>query len=144
MTASKVKVRSKGQIYIHAHTHTLSVPPTKRSRHLAWLDHLCPSPPLVVLASLALRNPQNFFFLFSANILKSNIVCLYRLQIFSVELWRSLFVCLCFFFSFSVNVWGSVHSVFCMFSVFFKICTKCILIGKEPVCRRKPVALSSS
>ena len=49
------KVEIKRTNYTHATTHTLSVPPTKRSRHLAWLDHLCPSPPQVVLVSFALR-----------------------------------------------------------------------------------------
>ena len=90
MTASKEKLKSKGQTYTHAYTHTLSreklksgqtyiqatthtlsAPPTKRSRHLAWLDHLCPSPPRVVLVYFALRiSSKTGCFVLSANILK--------------------------------------------------------------------------
>ena len=138
----KVEIK---RTYIHGYTHTSSVPPTKRSRHLAWLDHLCPSSPLVVLVSFALRISSKIVSIFCLQLFLSQIlfVCI----VWKYFQWNYGAACLCVcasFFGFSVYAWASVYSVFCMFSVFYQICAKCILIEKEPVCSWKPVAVRSS
>ena len=139
MTASKDKLKSKGQTYTHAYTHTLSreklksgqtyiqatthtlsAPPTKRSRHLAWLDHLCPSPPLVVHVYFALPiSSKTGCFVLSANILKIKH-CLFILSanIFSGTMEQLVFVSVLLFQIFGLCYGFRTFSVLYVFCIF--------------------------